>query len=53
MNMIPLWLFRMNQGDFANLPQLGTQLLVTITEEEKKAKKSFFFPYSNSCSQVL
>lgn len=41
MNMIPLWLFRMNQGDFADLPQLGTQLLVTITEEEKKPKKAF------------
>lgn len=52
-NMIPLWLFWMNQGDFANIPQLAIQLLVTIREKEKKPKKVLFFPYSTSCSQVL
>lgn len=51
--MIPLWLFWMNQGDFANIPQLAIQLLVTIREKEKKPKKVLFFPYSTSCSQVL
>lgn len=43
-NMIPLWLFWMNQGDFANIPQLAIQLLVTIREKEKKPKKVLFFP---------
>lgn len=42
--MIPLWLFWMNQGDFANVPQSGIQLLVTIRgKKKKKPKKAFFF----------
>lgn len=40
-NMIPLWLFWMNQGDFANIPQLAIQLLVTL-RKKKSQKKRFF-----------